>query len=421
MAVTTSTVAASAAAAKRAARALASAPTAAKDAALAATARLLEERTAEILAANEADLADERTAGLSEALRDRLALTPARVAAMAEGVRVVAALADPVGEELERQTLRNGLDLRKVRVPLGVIAVVYEARPNVTIDCAALTIKSGNAIVLRGSSYAERSNAALAAVVREALAEAGLPEDSVTLLATGDREDLAELATQEGLVDLLIPRGGEGLKEAIKAVATVPVMYAAAGNCHVYVHSEADLEMARRIAFNAKVQRPGVCNSAETLLIDAAVAADFAPAALAELAAAGVELVGDERTRAAAGEVPVGPATDEDWGTEYLGLKMAVAVVDSVEEAIDHVNEHGTGHSEAIVTASGEAADAFTAGVDAAAVYVNASTRFTDGFEYGMGAEIGNSTQKLHARGPIGMRELTTFKYVAHGDGQVRG
>jgi glutamate-5-semialdehyde dehydrogenase len=306
-------------------------------------------------------------------------------------------------------------------VPLGVIAVVYEARPNVTIDCTALTIKSGNAIVLRGSHYAERSNAALASVVREALAEAGLPADSVTLLAAGGHDDLAELATQEGLVDLLIPRGGVGLKEAIKAVATVPVMYAAAGNCHVYVHAEADLEMARRIAFNAKVQRPGVCNSAETLLIDSTVAEEFAPVALAELAAAGVELVGDERARAAAGEVAVAPASEEDWDTEYLGMKLAVAVVDSLEEAIEHVNAHGTGHSEAIVTASAGAADAFTAGVDAAAVYVNASTRFTDGFEYGMGAEIGNSTQKLHARGPIGMRELTTFKYVVHGDGQVRG
>jgi glutamate-5-semialdehyde dehydrogenase len=421
MAVTTCTVAESCAAAKRAARPLASAPTAAKDAALEATARLLEEHAAEILAANEGDLADERAAGLTDALRDRLTLTPARIEAMAAGVRAVAALADPVGEELERRKLQNGLDLRKVRVPLGVIAVVYEARPNVTIDCAALTIKSGNAIVLRGSSYAERSNAALAAAVREALAEAGLPADSVTLLPVGGRDDLAELATREGLVDLLIPRGGEGLKEAIKAVATVPVMYAAAGNCHVYVHAYADLEMARRIAVNAKVQRPGVCNAAETLLIDAAVAEEFAPAALAELAAAGVELVGDERARGAAGAVAVAPASEADWDTEYLGMKMAVAVVDSVEDAIEHVNAHGTGHSEAIVTGSPKAAEAFAAGVDAAAVYVNASTRFTDGFEYGMGAEIGNSTQKLHARGPIGMRELTTFKYVVHGDGQVRG
>jgi glutamate-5-semialdehyde dehydrogenase len=332
----------------------------------------------------------------------------------------VAALDDPVGEELEHRTLASGLDLRKIRVPLGVVAVVYEARPNVTVDCAALTLKSGNAIVLRGSHYAERSNAALAAVVREARVGAGLPEDAVVLLAGGGHEELAELATQEKTVDLLIPRGGGGLKAAIKDVATVPVMYAAAGNCHVYVHGDADLEMARRIAVNAKVQRPGVCNSAETLLIDAAIAERFVPAVLSDLEEAGVELVGDERVRSFAGDAAVGAASEEDWDTEYLGLKMAVAVVDSVEDAVEHVNSHGTGHSEAIVTTSEEAADEFAAGVDAAAVYVNASTRFTDGFEYGMGAEIGNSTQKLHARGPIGMRELTTFKYVAHGNGQVR-
>ncbi|MGN6255276.1 MAG: glutamate-5-semialdehyde dehydrogenase [Solirubrobacterales bacterium] len=420
MAVVETTVAGSCAAAKRAARALATAPTETKNAALEATARLLEERTEAILEANAGDLADERAAGLTEALSDRLRLTSERVAAMAEGVRVVAALDDPVGEELEHKTLASGLDLRKVRVPLGVVAVVYEARPNVTIDCAALTIKSGNVIVLRGSHYADRSNGALAAVVREALAEAGLPQDAVVPIGGGGHEELAELATQEGLVDLLIPRGGEGLKAAIKAVATVPVMYAAAGNCHVYVHADADPEMARRIAVNAKVQRPGVCNAAETLLLDAAIADRVGPAILGDLAAAGVELVGDERARAAAGDVEVGTATEEDWGSEFLGLKMAVAVVDSVEDAIEHVNRHGTGHSEAIVTSSEEAAGEFVAGVDAAAVYVNASTRFTDGFEYGMGAEIGNSTQKLHARGPIGMRELTTFKYVAHGNGQVR-
>jgi glutamate-5-semialdehyde dehydrogenase len=420
MAVTTTTVAESCAAAKTAVRALASASTETKNAALEATARLLEERTPEILEANAADLADERAAALTPALRDRLTLTAGRVAAMAEGVRAVAGLDDPVGEELEHKTLASGLDLRKVRVPLGVVAVVYEARPNVTVDCAALTIKSGNAIVLRGSHYAERSNGVLAAIAREALAEAGLPEDAVLPLAGGGHEELAELATQEGLVDLLIPRGGEGLKNAIKAVATVPVMYAAAGNCHVYVHSEADLEMARRIVVNAKTKRPGVCNSAESLLIDAAIAARFVPAILSDLEQAGVELVGDERVRELAGDVDVEAATAEDWDTEFLELKLAVAVVDSVEDAIEHVNEHGTGHSEAIVTESDLAADAFVAAVDAAAVYVNASTRFTDGFEYGMGAEIGNSTQKLHARGPIGMRELTTFKYVARGDGQVR-
>jgi glutamate-5-semialdehyde dehydrogenase len=420
MATTAPSVAETCEAAKRASRVLASAPTSTKDAALEAMARLLAERSAELLEANGADLADERAVGLTQALRDRLTLTEARVAAMAEGVRVVAALDDPIGEELDRRTLESGLDLRKVRVPLGVVAVVYEARPNVTIDCAALTIKSGNAIVLRGSSYAERSNGALAAVVREALAEAGLPEDAALLVAGGGREELAELATQEGNVDLLIPRGGEGLKNALKEVATVPVIYAAAGNCHVYVHAEADLEMARRIAYNAKVQRPGVCNAAETLLVDASVAADFLPGVLADLRGAGVELVGDERARELAGGVEVGPASDADWETEYLDLKMAVGVVDSLEEAIEHVNEHGTSHSEAIVTSSAGASERFSAGVDAAVVYTNASTRFTDGFEFGMGAEIGNSTQKLHARGPIGLRELTTYKYVVHGDGQVR-
>jgi glutamate-5-semialdehyde dehydrogenase len=306
-------------------------------------------------------------------------------------------------------------------VPLGVVAVVYEARPNVTIDCAALTIKSGNAIVLRGSHYAERTNGALAAIVREALAEAGLPRDAVTLLAGGGHEDLAELATRDDLVDLLIPRGGEGLKAALKEVATVPVIYAAAGNCHVYVHADADLEMARRIVLNAKVQRPGVCNAAETLLVDSEVASEFLPDALAELRDAGVELVGDERARACAGEVEVAEAAPEDWGEEFLDLKIAVGVVDSLEQAIEHVNRFGTRHSEAIVTGSEEAAGQFTEGVDAAVVYTNASTRFTDGFEFGMGAEIGNSTQKLHARGPIGLRELTTYKYVVHGDGQVRG
>ncbi|HET9163639.1 MAG TPA: glutamate-5-semialdehyde dehydrogenase [Solirubrobacterales bacterium] len=421
MAVTTLSVTESCEAAQRAARSLASAPTEARDAALAAIARLLGERSADVLEANAADLADERAAGLTPALRDRLALSDQRVAAMADGVRAVAALGDPIGEELEHKTLASGLDLTKLRVPLGVVAVVYEARPNVTIDCAALTIKSGNAIVLRGSHYAERTNGALAGIVREALAEAGLPEDAAVLLAVGGHEDLAELAVQEDTVDLLIPRGGEGLKNALKEVAKVPVIYAAAGNCHVYVHAEADLEMARRIAVNAKTQRPGVCNAAETLLVDAAIAEDFLPATLAELREAGVELVGDERARASAGGVEMGAAGEADWASEYLDLKLAVAVVDSVEQAVEHVNLYGTRHSEAIVTRSEQAAERFLAGVDAAVVYTNASTRFTDGFEFGMGAEIGNSTQKLHARGPIGLRELTTYKYVVRGDGQVRG
>ncbi len=421
MATTVRSVAASAAAARAASRELATASSAAKDEALRHVAQLLRERGADVLAANEADLEDERVAGLSAALRDRLALDEGRVAAMADGVGEIVALPDPVGEQIEARTLASGIELQRLRVPLGVVAVVYEARPNVTIDCAALTIKSGNAIVLRGSSYAERSNGALAAIVRAGLAEAGLPEDAAVLLPGGDRENLLELATQDELIDLLIPRGGEGLKDALKEVATVPVIYAAAGNCHVYVHDDADLEMARRIAYDAKVDRPGVCNAAETLLVNAVVAPAFLPAILSDLHAAGVELVGDERARAAAGEVEVGAAAAEDWDTEFLDLKMAVAVVDSEQEAIDHINRHGTGHSEAIVTSGEQAAELFAAGVDAAAVYVNASTRFTDGFEYGMGAEIGNSTQKLHARGPVGLRELTTYKYVARGSGQTRG
>ena len=418
MAIATRTVAEVCGSAKRASRGMAVASTEAKNAALQRLAELLGERSDEILEANAADLADERAAGLTNALRDRLALNRDRVESMASGVRAIAALSDPVGEALEERVLESGLRLRKVRVPLGVIAVVYEARPNVTVDCAALTLKSGNAIVLRGSSYATRSNGALAAVVREAVAEAELPEGSVELLDDGDREALTELVRAEGLVDLVIPRGGEGLKNALKGSATVPVMYAAAGNCHVYVHDDADLAMARSIAYNAKVQRPGVCNAAETLLVHAAVAADFLPGVLSDLRDAGVELVGDERARAAADSV--GPAGEADWDTEFLDMKMVVGVVDSLEHAIDHVNRHGTGHSEAILTSSSEAAQAFAEGVDAAVVYVNASTRFTDGFEFGMGAEIGNSTQKLHARGPIGLRELTTFKYVVHGDGQVR-
>jgi glutamate-5-semialdehyde dehydrogenase len=419
MATTTRTVTQALESARDASRTLARADSARRDAALTALAALLRERTDDVLAANAADLADERAQGLTEALRDRLALTAERVEAMATGVEAIAALPDPVGEEIDSGVLRSGIEMRKLRVPLGVVAVIYEARPNVTIDCAALCLKSGNAIVLRGSSYAERSNGALAALVREALATAGLPEGCVELLA-GDRHELAELATADGLVDLVIPRGGEGLKAALKEVATVPVMYAAAGNCHVYVHEDADLDMARRIAYNAKVQRPGVCNAAETLLVHAGVAEELLPGLARELGDASVELVGDERTRAAADGLPVGGAVAEDWDTEYLDLKMAIAVVDSLDEAIDHINRHGTGHSEAIVTTSDAAAEEFTGGVDAACVYVNASTRFTDGYEFGMGAEIGNSTQKLHARGPIGLRELTTSKYVLRGSGQIR-
>ncbi|HET6832183.1 MAG TPA: glutamate-5-semialdehyde dehydrogenase [Solirubrobacterales bacterium] len=396
-------------------------PTAAKDEALSALARLLRERTGEILAANAIDLENGREAGLDEALLDRLRLDEERIEAMAVGVEAVIALDDPVGELLERRTLESGIELEHRRVPIGVVAIVYEARPNVTIDAAALCLKSGNAAVLRGSSSAAASNSILIEIAKEAVAEGGLPDGAVEAVAGGGREELGELAKQRDLVDLIIPRGGEGLKAALEEVAEVPILYAASGNCHVFVDADADPEMARRIAYNAKVQRPGVCNAAETLLVHAALAAELLPAVLADLHDAGVELVGDERTRSAAASVPVEPATAEDWDREYHGLKMAVAVVDSVADAIDHVNRHGSGHSEAIVTASPATADAFTGGVDAACVYVNASTRFTDGFEFGMGAEIGNSTQKLHARGPIGLRELTSTKYVLRGSGQTRG
>ena len=391
-----------------------------KDACLRDLADRIDASAAALLDANRADVEAGREEGLNEALIDRLALTESRIAEMANGVREIAGLEDPVGEVVEGWTLDNGLEVAKKRVPIGVVAVVYEARPNVTIDAAALCLKSGNAAVLRGSSSAESSNAFLAGLIADALAAAELPASSVSLLSGGGHEQLEELATQEGLVDLIIPRGGEGLKNALKSVATVPVMYAAAGNCHVYVHQDADLEMAERVAYNAKVQRPGVCNAAETLLVHREVAAELLPNLLGKLSEAGVELVGDERTRNSAGSAPVGEATLADWDTEYHGLKMAVGVVDSVGEAVEHINRHGTGHSDAIVTRSEEVGDEFTDAVDSAAVYVNASTRFTDGYEFGMGAEIGNSTQKLHARGPIGLRELTTTKYVVHGSGQIR-
>jgi glutamate-5-semialdehyde dehydrogenase len=402
-------------AAKAAARKLAAVDSATKNRALHAIADALEARTAEILEANARDLEAGRQSGLSPALMDRLALDEQRVRGIADGARAVAALPDPVGEMVGGGRLYNGLEVRKVRVPLGVIAVVYEARPNVTIDAAALCLKSGNAVLLRGSSSATYSNAVLATIAAEATAE--LPEGWIGLVG-GNREDLAELATQEGIVDLLIPRGGEGLKKAISAVATVPVIYAAAGNCHVYVDASADLAAAEQIIVNAKVQRPGVCNAAETLLVHRAVADAFLPSALQALRERGVELRGDERVRAI--DPAVAAATEADWAEEFLALVLAVRVVDSVEDAIDHVNTYGSGHSEAIVTNDRAAARAFQLGIDSACIYVNASTRFTDGGEFGMGAEIGNSTQKLHARGPIGMRELCTTKYVVRGDGQVR-
>jgi glutamate-5-semialdehyde dehydrogenase len=420
MAVTTESIAEICRRARSASLRLATASTERKDDALRRAAALLRERTSEILAANATDVEAGRSAGIDAALLDRLTLDPERIEAMAVGLEAIIALPDPVGELVDERIIQEGVELEQVRVPIGVVAIVYEARPNVTIDAAGLCLKSGNAAVLRGSSSAAASNAVLAGIFSEAIEAAGLPAGSLELVAGGGREELGELARQSAYVDLIIPRGGEGLKNALKEVAEVPVLYAAGGNCHVYVHEDADVEMARRIALNAKVQRPGVCNSLETLLVHENIAEAFLPQALAEMHEAGVELVGDAASRGLAGEVPMGVATDLDWATEYHAMKMAVKVIGSVEEAVDHINTWGTGHSEAIVTGSGETGRLFTGGVDAACVYVNASIRFTDGFVFGMGAEIGNSTQKLHARGPIGLRELTSTKYVLHGSGQIR-
>jgi glutamate-5-semialdehyde dehydrogenase len=425
MATAVSSVADICRAAKRASRALARLDSDVKDAALESIASALESRTAEILQANERDMQAGRENEIGDPLLDRLRLDESRIAAIARAVRQIAGLPDPVGELIDGRRLPNGLDVRKVRVPLGVVAVVYEARPNVTIDAAALCLKSGNAIVLRGSSTAEHSNAALAQIAAESAVAAGLPEGAVSLVAGGGRGELAELATQRDSVDLIIPRGGEGLKDALQAVATVPVIYAAAGNCHVYVDASAPLEQAEEIVLNAKIQRPGVCNAAETLLVHEAIAAQFVPRIVGSLQAAGVLVRADERAIELAADASVSAALleaagEEDWVREYLSLTLAVRVVDTVGEAIEHIGRYGSGHSEAIVTGDTAAARAFQLGVDAACVYVNASTRFTDGGEFGMGAEIGNSTQKLHVRGPIGLRELCTFKYLVEGDGHVR-
>jgi glutamate-5-semialdehyde dehydrogenase len=412
-------------AAKRASRALARLDSDVKDAALEAIASALEARMEEIIAANERDMKASENA-IGDALLDRLRLDEQRVCAIAGAVRQIAALADPVGELIDGRRLPNGLDVRKVRVPLGVVAVVYEARPNVTIDAAALCVKSGNAIVLRGSSSAAHSNAALAQIAADAAVEAGLPPGCVSLVAGGGREELAELATQKDSVDLIIPRGGEGLKDALQAVATVPVIYAASGNCHVYVDAAAELDQAKAIVLNSKTQRPGVCNAAETLLVHADAAPLFLPLIVGALQDAGVLVRADERALAivedagAPAAAFVQAAGEQDWSTEYLAMTIAVRVVESVDAAIEHIGRYGSGHSEAIVTRDTAAARAFQLGVDAACVYVNASTRFTDGGEFGMGAEIGNSTQKLHVRGPIGLRELCTFKYLVEGDGHVR-
>ena len=403
--------------AKAAARHLARASSAEKDAGLHAAADLLVARASEILEANAADVARAEADGVSTTVIDRLRLTTARIEGMAGGLRQVAGLADQVGEVLDGWVRPNGLRIQRVRVPLGVVAIIYENRPNVTSDAAALCVKSGNAAFLRGSSGAIDSNIAIAAVLREGLAKAGLPDDSVVLVEDVSREAAVEFMRLRESIDCLIPRGGPSLIQSILENATVPYVIDGDGNCHVYVHEDADLDMARDIIVNAKTQRPSVCNAAETLLVHADVAERFLPMAAAALD--GVELVADERARAllpAAAE-----ATEDDWADEFLDLKLAVGVVDGLDEAITHIRHYGSGHSEAIVTDSVGAADRFCQEVDAAAVLVNASTRFVDGEEFGFGAEIGISTQKLHARGPMGLRELTTAKYVVRGEGQTRG
>ncbi len=408
--------------ARAAGRRLAAVDTATKDAALRAISDALVARAPEILEANARDLEAGRAAGLPSALMDRLALDERRLAGISRAVEDVIALRDPVGETIEGYRLPNGLDVQRQRIPLGVVAVVYEARPNVTIDAAALAIKSGNAIVLRGSSSALHSNAVLAEVAATAAESAGLPADSIGFVGGGGREELAELATQDRYIDLIVPRGGEGLKAALKGVATVPVIFAAAGIGHVYVDASADLDQAVAIVRNSKVDRPSACNAAETLLVHRAIAAEALPRIAAALGRDGVELRADEASRplVEGHGAPVVDARPEDWDTEHLALVLGVRIVDDVHAAIDHIETHGSGHSDAIVARDHLAIRAFERGVGSAAVYVNASTRFTDGGEFGMGAEIGISTQKLHARGPIGLRELTTYRYLVHGDGHVR-
>ncbi len=403
---------------RAAARTIRAASTDQRDAALAAIADRLEAAAGEILAANAEDVAAAVAGGETAAIIDRLTLDEGRLAAIAQAVRDVAGLPDPVGRVIDDRRLHNGLELSKVRVPIGRILVVYEARPNVTVDVAALCVKSGNVALLRGSASAQHSNAALAAAVRAGLADAGLPEDVVIPIA-GSRDDLAALVADAAAADIVVPRGGEALKDFLLEKSRIPVLAAAGGICHVYLDADADAEMAVAITMNAKVQRPGVCNAAETLLVHAE-RTDLLPPVLGALRDAGVELRGDERTRAAI-DFPIAEATDADWDAEYLDLILAVRVVDDLDAALDHIDRHSTGHSEAIVTDSLEAARRFTDGVDSACVYVNASTRFTDGGEYGMGAEVGNSTARLHVRGPIGLEDLTTTKYVVVGTGQTRG
>jgi glutamate-5-semialdehyde dehydrogenase len=403
--------------AKAASRGLAAASGAVKDTTLRLAADLLEQRRSDILAANRTDLDGAVDEGATPTQLDRLRLTDDRIGAMADGLRQVAVLADPVGELVEGAVRPNGLRVERVRVPLGVIGIIYENRPNVTSDAAGLCLKAGNATMLRGSSSALHSNMAIVACLRDAAVKAGLPEDSVILVEDTRRETAVEFMRLDGLIDCLIPRGGPSLIATIREQATVPFVIDGDGNCHVYVDAAADLDMAVAIIVNAKTQRPGVCNAAESLLVHGDVADVFLPRAAAALE--GVELVGDARARAL---VPaMAAATDDDYGREFLDLKLAVAVVQDLDAAIDHIARYGSGHSEAIVTKDLAAAERFCRQVDAAAVVVNASTRFVDGSELGLGAEIGISTQKLHARGPMGLRELTCVKYLVHGDGQVRG
>ena len=389
-----------------------------KNEALEAIAKGIEAEKEAILAANGEDLARGKENGLSEALLDRLALTDARIEGICSGIRAVAALEDPVGVTLSRDVRPNGLVIEKVTVPMGVIAVIFEARPNVAADSSALCLKSGNAVILRGGKEAISSNKAIVAAMRRALESIGLPADCICLVEDTDRASARALMHLRGYVDLLIPRGGRGLIQAVVEEADVPVIETGAGTCHVYVHKDADLDMAADILFNAKVSRPSVCNACECLLADRAAAEAILLAVLPRLAQAGVQLRGDEEAcRIFPGCVP---ADEEDFGKEYNDLILAVAVVDGVEGAIAHVARYGTKHSEAIVTRDAETAERFLNGVDAAAVYVNASTRFTDGGEFGLGAEIGISTQKMHARGPLGIKELTSYKYKVRGTGQVR-
>lgn len=396
---------------------LAVAPRSAKDAALHAMAEALLAHAPAILAANTADVDAAAAAGTPEHMLDRLRLDDARLAGMAQGLRDVADLPDPVGEVVRGSTLANGLELRQVRVPFGVIGMIYEARPNVTADAAGICLKSGNAVLLRGSSSAVRSNTAIVGVLRAAVAGAGLPEDAIAMAPGEGHEAVKDLMRARGLVDVLIPRGGAGLIRTVVEESTVPVIETGVGNCHVYVDAEADLEMALAIVMNSKTHRTSVCNSAESLLVHAAVAEEFLPRVVSALQEAGVQIHGDEALRAFDGVVA---ATEEDWSTEYLGLQISAAVVPDLEAAIAHIRRYSSGHTEAIVTDSVAAARRFTAAVDSAAIMVNASTRFTDGGEFGFGAEIGISTQKLHARGPMGLPEMTSTKFIVTGAGHVR-